>query len=34
MRFIQHYNKHTKPVKWKYFDASSRMAPESIVKVR
>jgi transposase len=33
MRYIRHYNTQPKPVKWKYFDASRRMTPESIVTV-
>ena len=31
MRYIRHYNKQPKPVKWKYFDPSRRITPESIV---
>jgi len=31
MRYIRHYNELPKPVKWKYFDASRRITPESIV---
>ena len=31
MRYIRHYNTQPKPVKWKYFDASRRITPESIV---
>jgi len=31
MRYIRHYNKQPKPVKWKYFDSSRRITPESIV---
>src|SRR5665213_2914252 len=33
MRYIRHYNKHPKPVKWKYFDPTRRITPESIVTV-
>ncbi|MBV8665757.1 MAG: IS630 family transposase [Burkholderiaceae bacterium] len=33
MRYIRHYNKQPKPVKWKYFDTSRRITPESIVTV-
>ena len=33
MRDIRHYNTQPKPVKWKYFDASRRITPESIVTV-
>ena len=33
MRYIRHYNKQPKPVKWKYFDSSRRITPESIVTV-
>jgi len=33
MRYIRHYNKQAKPVKWKYFDPSRRITPESIVTV-
>jgi transposase len=33
MRYIRQYNKNTKPVKWKYFDPSRRITPESIVTV-
>lgn len=33
MRYIRHYNKQPKPVKWKYFDPSRRITPESIVTV-
>ena len=33
MRYIRHYNTQPKPVKWKYFDASRRITPESIVTV-
>lgn len=33
MRYIRHYNKQAKPVKWKYFDTSRRINPESIVTV-
>ena len=31
MRYIRHDNTQPKPVKWKYFDASRRITPESIV---
>lgn len=31
MRYIRQYNKAPKPVKWKYFDLSHRITPESIV---
>ena len=30
MRYIRHYNTQPKPVKWKYFDASRRITPESL----
>ena len=33
MRYIRHYNKQPKPVKWKYFDTSRRISPESVVTV-
>jgi len=33
MRYIRQYNKDAKPVKWKYFDTSRRITPESIVTV-
>ena len=33
MRCIRQYNKQAKPVKWKYFDASRRITPDSIVTV-
>jgi transposase len=33
MRYIRQYNKKPKPVKWKYFDTSRRITPESIVTV-
>ena len=33
MRYIRQYNKKPKPVKWKYFDPSRRITPESIVTV-
>jgi transposase len=33
MRYIRHYNKQAKPVKWKYFDPTRRIAPESMVTV-
>ena len=31
MRYIRQYNKQPKTVKWKYFDPSRRITPESIV---
>jgi type I restriction enzyme R subunit len=31
MRYIRHYNKQPKPVKWKYCDLSRRITPDSIV---
>lgn len=31
LRYLRQYNKQPKPVKWKYFDPSRRMTPESIV---
>lgn len=31
MRYIRQYNKDPKPVKWKYFDTSRRITPDSIV---
>jgi len=31
MRYIRHYNSQPKPVKWKYFDPSKRITPDSIV---
>ena len=31
MRYIRQYNKKAKPVKWKYFHPSRRIAPDSIV---
>src|SRR5713101_1612745 len=31
MRYIRNYNKQPKPVKWKYFDPTRRITPESIV---
>ena len=31
MRYIRHDNKQPKPVKWKYFDPTRRITPESIV---
>ena len=31
MRYIRQYNKQAKPVKWKYFDISRRITPDSIV---
>ena len=33
MRYIRQYNKEAKPVKWKYFDSTRRITPESIVTV-
>jgi transposase len=33
MRYIRHYNKQPKPVKWKYFDPSRRISSESVVTV-
>jgi transposase len=33
MRYIRQYNKQPKPVKWKYFDTSRRITPQSIVTV-
>jgi transposase len=33
MRYIRHYNEQPKPVKWKYFDPTKRITPESIVTV-
>ena len=33
MRYIRQYNKQPKPVKWKYFDPTRRITPESIVTV-
>ena len=34
MRYIRHYNKNPKPVKWKYFDITRRIRRESTVTVR
>jgi transposase len=31
MRYIRHYNKQPKPVKWKYFDTTKRITTESSV---
>ena len=31
MRYIHHYNEQPKPVKWKYFDTTRRITPDSIV---
>lgn len=31
MRYIRHYNNQPKPVKWKYFDTTRRITPDSIV---
>jgi len=33
MGYIRQYNEQAKPVKWKYFDASGRITPDSIVTV-
>ncbi len=33
MRYIRHYNKSAKPVKWKYFDPTRRITPDSTVTV-
>jgi len=33
MRYIRQYNKDPKTVKWKYFDPSRRITPESVVTV-
>ena len=33
MRYIRQYNTQAKPVKWKYFDPSRRITPDSIVTV-
>ena len=33
MRYIRQYNKQPKPMKWKYFDPTRRITPESIVTV-
>jgi transposase len=33
MRYIRHYNKNAKPVKWKYFDPARRITTDSIVTV-
>jgi transposase len=33
MRYIRHYNKNPKPVKWKYFDPNRRIKRESSVSV-
>ena len=33
MRYIRQYNKQAKPVKWKYFDPTRRITPDSIVTV-
>ena len=33
MRYIRQYNKQPKPVKWKYFDPTRRITPESIVTI-
>ena len=31
MRYIRHYNKKPKTVKWKYFDPTRRITPQSVV---
>jgi transposase len=31
MRYIRRYNEQPKPVKWKYFDPTRRITPDSIV---
>jgi transposase len=31
LRYIRRYNQEPKPVKWKYFDPTRRITPESIV---
>ncbi len=31
LRYIRHYNKQPKPIKWKYFDPSRRITPDSNV---
>ncbi len=33
MRYIRQYNKAPRTVKWKYFDPSRRLTPESVVTV-
>jgi transposase len=33
MRYIRHYNKAPKTVKWKYFDPTRRITPKSVVTV-
>ncbi len=33
MRYIRRYNKNPKTVKWKYFDPSRRITPQSVVTV-
>ena len=33
LRYIRQYNKQPKPVKWKYFDPTRRITPESLVTV-
>ncbi len=33
MRYIRQYNQQPKPVKWKYFDPTRRITPDSIVTV-
>ena len=33
MRYIRKYNEQPKPVKWKYFDTTRRITPDSIVTV-
>ena len=32
MKFIRHYNKAPKTVKWRYFDPSRRITPTSVVR--
>jgi hypothetical protein len=34
MRYIRKYNEQPKPVKWKYFDTTRRINPDSIVTVQ
>jgi hypothetical protein len=33
MKYIRHYNKVPKTVKWRYFDPTSRITPTSTVTV-
>jgi len=33
MRYIRQYNQEPKPLKWKYFDPTRRITPESLVTV-